>query len=85
MARYRQHREDNQYRPLLAGQKDTGLQGAKNGAPLYEAAMQELKAMIRAKQKAAQQEFEDTAGAIYSSSQGTLVVAPTREDAHGGR
>jgi len=80
-ARYRRHREDNQYRPLLAGQKETGLQGAKDGAPLYEAAVRELKGTIRAKQAAAQKTGPQPGDAPGSSSQsGSPGGSSTKSD-----
>ncbi len=74
VGRYRQHREEHQYRPLLADQKEIAFQGAKDGASLYEAAVKELKETIQIKQTSAQKEFETTTGTIFSSTQTTMYL-----------
>jgi methyl-accepting chemotaxis protein len=72
-ARYRKHREDKQYRLILAGKKDDAFQGAKDGAPLYESALRELNATIQAKQAVAKKEF-DSAEAVYGAARTTTLV-----------
>ena len=58
-AEYRRHREERQYPPVLAGQKELGFQAAKDGAPKYEAVIKEMKETIAAKQDSAHRQFEN--------------------------
>ena len=72
-AEYRRHREERQYPLLLAGDKEGGFQGAKDGAPKYEAAIKELNELIAAKQDSARKQFESSQAA-YRFSFGALAA-----------
>jgi methyl-accepting chemotaxis protein len=72
-ARYRAHREEHQYRPLLAGDKKGGFEGAVAGAPKYEDSVKALKDTIAARQASAEKEFQN-AGAIYTSSRTLMLI-----------
>ena len=72
-AEYRRHREERQYPALLAGEKDKAFQGAKDGAPKYEAVIKELNGLIAAKQESARRQY-DSAEAAYRFSFTVLLA-----------
>ena len=58
---------------FFAGKKDEAFQAAKDGGPLYEAAIKELKSVILVKQDSARKEFAN-AEAAYATSRTTLLI-----------
>ncbi len=52
-AEYRRHREERQYPPLLAGQKEVAYKAARDGAPKYEAVIKQLKRIVESPESGA--------------------------------
>ncbi len=68
---YRNHREENQYQPLLAGKREAALKGAL--APVFAGAIAALNKTIDLKTNLAQKKYEDCK-AIYASSRTNMLL-----------
>jgi methyl-accepting chemotaxis protein len=73
LADWERDREDKLYPQVLGGQKEPGLQTAKDIAPRYETAVKLIKDIIQANQESALAKYEDSES-VFRSSRITLFA-----------
>ena len=70
---YVTYREDKVFKPLLAGQRDQALAGAKEAAPKFQGAIQAINETIKVKDGIAKRKFEESQ-ALYTSSRTSMIA-----------